>query len=273
MREPLLIRRELFAQAEITDVAFETKLSEWEFRGRPHTAVSSWINGRTASTAQADGEPSHVFTTVAAIDVVDLPRTGGAMRSLWTARLVAAGSGNCCPFDARSLRAFARQMTSVPICAYFLPDGTVDHPPDAVREPDPTAIVGAVLEAHLIGDAVLGLVEIVDSPLAALLYRRERKGDLPAFLGLSWRGLNCQSRDAAKGGDQFPHCRLSIRPRVIVRAFDRRTTPCAGHRRRRLDAAGQRRSTAQAFTSSPKAVTTDAALSPFGYRLRRSRRR
>lgn len=238
MREPLLIRRELFAQAEITDVAFETKLSEWEFRGRPHTAVSSWINGRTASTAQADGEPSHVFTTVAAIDVVDLPRTGGAMRSLWTARLVAAGSGNCCPFDARSLRAFARQMTSVPICAYFLPDGTVDHPPDAVREPDPTAIVGAVLEAHLIGDAVLGLVEIVDSPLAALLYRRERKGDLPAFLGLSWRGQNCQSRDAAKEGRPIPslppvHQAPGHRPRIRSENDALRWTPPAQARRRR----------------------------------------
>ena len=77
VREPLLIRRELFAQAEIADAAFEAKLSEWELRGRLHTAVSLRINGRTAPTAQADGEPSHVSTAVASIDVVDLPRTGG----------------------------------------------------------------------------------------------------------------------------------------------------------------------------------------------------
>jgi len=39
--------------------------------------VSLRINGRTAPTAQADGEPSHVFAAVASIDVVDLPRTRG----------------------------------------------------------------------------------------------------------------------------------------------------------------------------------------------------
>lgn len=89
VREPWLIGRELFALAEITDAAFEAQLRAWERRGHLQTAVGLCILGRRVPLDQGEGEPSSIYVAVAAVEVVNLPRSAACF--LWSAEAAAGG--------------------------------------------------------------------------------------------------------------------------------------------------------------------------------------